>query len=284
MDQAGYRYPARQNAVPSGRASPASTGSLQMQNLGETHPEDQQTEGETGQPAPTIGLAHPNSASFPSQANNASPGIRLPPLLNSLHRGIGLPPFEHSQRMRTLPLVDDHQSISGMPDRSPSWASPNAKNVRLLFPQRMCTSVVKTNRVAAIRAFLTGAQAGCSIEIDVYSNDIPFIARELFAMEFQLVDKSLITRSESGAYMSFKEVTLRGADRQAAAKLLGAVFTVLSADAQYIEELEEGRSLTDLISLTINGNAGESSCLKVQGTAQTITDISTRLWPSFPQS
>lgn len=147
----------------------------------------------------------------------------------------------------------------------------------------MCTSVVKKNRVAGVRAFFPDEPLQCRLEVDIHSSKIPYIARELFGLNFEMTEGCLVLRPETGSSVFFKEITLCGADRRAAEKILGAAFASISADDQYSEELDQGKPLTDLIMLKIH-DSGDSSCLTVRGTTQTITKISAQLWPSFPQA
>lgn len=209
--------------------------------------------------------------------------------MNSIHQGIGLPPLaDHGQSVRVLQPLNDNQSGRRMPKIPPgsvsSLESPNAKNIPLLFSPHMCASVVTTNRAAAIRAFFTDVPLQCCLEVDIYSRRTPHIASELFGVIIDIEDSSLTWKLDNGASVSFETITLSGADRRGAEKLFGAMYTIIGADNQFKEELDEGKPLTDLISLRINGNAGDPSCLKVRGDAQTISIIAAKLWPSHPHS
>jgi hypothetical protein len=125
----------------------------------------------------------------------------------------------------------------------------------------------------------------CHLEIDVYARKVPYIARELFGSTFEVEDGRLSMRLvDSGACVTFEKLTLSGADRTGTEKLFGKVFQIVKADPLYADELDKGEPVSSLISLDINGRAGDPSCLKIRSTAQTMSIIAKKLWADFPFS
>ncbi|KAI3390243.1 hypothetical protein diail_11126, partial [Diaporthe ilicicola] len=261
--------------------SPGITPSVQMQNPGEPQPTDNPTRWSNAeQQLPPITTAHPNNSSLPPLADTASPGMRLAPLMDSIHRGRGLPPLlGHSQDMAELPLV---RRVTETYADGHLRAFPRARNISSLLPYQFCTSVVKSDLLAAIRVIFGRTPSQCYIQIDIYASRVPNIARELFGAILEVEEGRLWMRLASGSSTTFESMTLSGADRKGAENLLGVFFELITADSLYTEELDLGESRTRLISMDIKGNVEDSSCLKVRSTAHTASVIARQLWPTFP--
>lgn len=226
-----------------------------------------------------IGNDYPNILNSPSPARNTGQEVRLPPLINST-QGIGQPPL-HAQGTQQSPLI---RSEARSPIESPQTrVFPEAKNIPSLFSHLICASVVRTDRVASIRAIF-GEPSQCSLEVDIYSVKIPHIAGKLFGVDIENEDEGRLAMRfvDSGASSLITTIELFGANRGGAERLLGPIFADIRSDALYVQELERGESVTKLISLEINGNVQGQSCLKIKCSAQTLSLICTKLWPSSP--
>lgn len=233
-----------------------------------------------------------NGPDLPSLASNANQDRSLPPFWSnvmnrhhSIDRGVELAPLGDDTQGTRAPPEDDHQfAMPEAPvDQPRVWESPEARNIPIIFPPLICPSIVRSDGAASIRAIFTDTPSQCSLEIDLYSTKIPYIAWELFKVNIDIEKGRLLVRFEKGANISAETFTLYGADRKATEGLLGNIFQIISAGVQYKMEIEWGEPVTRFVSLEVKGNAEKPSCLKVQSDGKTISDIAAQLWPAFPR-
>lgn len=246
------------------------------------------------QPHPPARNVAPNDSNLPTLASNAGQDRTLPPLTgtmidrtHSIDRSVDLAPLiDHTQGSTGSAPEDDRQlAMPDAPlDEPRVWESPDSKTIQRLFPPRTYPSIVKSERVASIRAIFRDAPSDCSLEIHFYPTVTLHVASELFKVLIEVENERLLVRSESGGSMLFERLILRGAVRQASEKLLGKVFTIVSGGIRYEQEMERGEPLTHLITLEVQGNAGEPCCLKVQSDEETISTIAAQLWPAYPHT
>lgn len=228
------------------------------------------------QPHLPIDNAYPNILNSPSIGSIASQDIGLHSLNST--QGMGLPSFHAQGTQRSPPTRSEARTPIDIPQ---TRVSPEAKNIPMLFPRQTCASIVKSDREASIRAIF-GEPLQCSLEVDIYSHKVPHIVKDLFGLHVEIEDGRLIMRFSTGASILITTLELSGADREGAERLLGTTFANISSDALYVQEFEGGESVTNLVSLEINGNVQGQSCLKIRCSARTLSSISARLWPSFP--
>lgn len=246
------------------------------------------TQGDIRQPRPPNGS---NMPSPPSNSNEARTLSHLSPTVmsrsHSVDRSVELPPLvDHSEGRRGSPPEDDHQLVTpeAPVDKSQVWEFPDARNIPTLFPVWICSSIVKSDRVASIRAIFTDAPSHCTLEIDLFATRIPYIAMELFGALIIIENGGLVMRHKSGTIISGEKFILLGADRQATERLLGKVFTIISGGMQYRQEIDRGQRLTYLVTLEVKRDADRPSCLRVQSDQKTISTITAQLWPAFPHT
>lgn len=297
LDKSGYStYPARQSVIASEAiASPDGTPPTQMESFGGPLFIRNTAQSDIEQPRPPTRSTAPNDSSLPALASNSGRDRTLPPVTGmstmidrpqSIDRIDELAPLrDHTQGRRRSTREDDHQLAMPVApvDIAVVWESPDARNIPRLFPPRTYPSIVKSDRVASIRAIFTNAPSNCSLAIDFYPAITLHLAKELFNVSIEIEDERLLVRSESGGTMLFEMLILRGADRQATEKILGKVFTTVSASIRYEQEIERGEPLTHLITMELKSSAREPSCLKVQSDEKTISTMATQLWPAFPR-
>lgn len=248
------------------------------------------------QPRPPTLNAAPNDSNLPTLSSNAGQDRALPPFTamstiidrpRIIDQGADLAPLgDHTQGSRRSASEDDQQlAMPDAPlDEPRVWKSPDVKTVQRLFSPRTYPSIVKSDRVASIRAIFTDAPSNCSLEIDFYPTITLHIAMEVFKVPIEIENERLLVRSESGRSMLFERSILRGADRQAGEKLLGKVFTIVSGGIRYEQEMGRGEPLSHLITLEIQGNVAEPCCLMVQSDEKTISTMAAQLWPAFPRT
>lgn len=267
-----------------GGNSPGSPASAQLQSPGEPRAVNNHVRWNSGeQPFPPISNAQPNNSTMPPPVDNASTGMRLPPLMNNVNQaGGGLPPF--ASPPQDIPMTGMPSARRGTETHADNllWTSPSARNIPSLLPHRLSDSVVRTDKLAGIRLYPGRTPSQWCLEIEICASRIPYIAREFFGAVLEVEEQRLWIRLSSGSSMSFESTTLSGADRKGAETLLGALSELIKADPLYVDEFEEGKSRTSLISLDINGNAEAPSCLKVRSTAHTASIIARLLWPGIP--
>lgn len=263
-----YKYPALQD----GNASEAALPDITSPSIEDNN---QPAREQLNLP---IGIGYPNIINTPSPARDIGQEIMPSPFTNGT-QGMGLPHL-HAQGTQRSSLF---RSEARSPTESPQTrVSPEARNIPRLFSHLFCASIVKTDRVASIRAIF-GEPSQCRLEVDIYSAKIPQIAGKLFGVDIENEDeRRLAMRFDTGASMLITTIELSGANRGGAERLLGPIFANIRSDALYMQELDRGESVTKVISLEINGNVQGQSCLKIQCTQQTLSFISTRLWPSSP--
>ncbi|POS68674.1 hypothetical protein DHEL01_v212931 [Diaporthe helianthi] len=133
-----------------------------------------------------------------------------------------------------------------------SWAFPHAKNIPSLLPNLTCASVVKSDSLATVRMIFGETPSQCFLEMEVYARRVPYIARELFGLDFEEEDGRLLMRIvDSAACVEFEKVTVFGADRKGTEKLFGNVFQFIKVDPLYDDEVERGQPVSSLISMDI---------------------------------
>lgn len=226
--------------------------------------------------------SHSNNSTLNTLTHNAVQRPRLAPLASAFDQDLRRlpPPRGRAPDMAELPPAG---GITETDTANHSWSFPKAKNILSLLPNLTCDSVVKSYSLATIRMIFGDTPSQCHLEIDVYARKIPYIARELFGLTFDVEDGRLSMRAiESGASLTFDKVTAFGADRTGAEKPFGKVFQIVKEDPLYEDELESGNPVSNLVSLEIRGKAGDPSCLKIRSTAQTMAIIAKKLWPQFP--
>ncbi|KAH8763823.1 hypothetical protein F5883DRAFT_716087 [Diaporthe sp. PMI_573] len=263
-----------------GSTSPGGAPSVQMQDPGDSQPTDNHSRRSNAEyQLPPIADVHPNNSSLPPLAANASPGIRLPLLTDNIHPVIGQPNSPgHSQD------VSEVGTATEIPVGQRIWALPDAKNMASLFPPGTRKSIVMKGLEAAIRAVFGDTNSQCYLEIDIYRHKIPALAAQLFGVYLEATSEGFSMILESGLFVLCKTVTLSGANPQAVENVLGKkAFEFIRADPLYVEELNKGEPITNLISLHIKGNGEDPSCLKVESTAHTISLIAEQLYPTFRQ-
>lgn len=151
---------------------------------------------------------------------------------------------------------------------------PEPKYLPTVFPPQTCISVVKTARGASVRA------SQSSLELDIYSAEVPYIARELFGVRIRIEHGRLYLGFDSGANATFDSLKLAGAEHKAAKEILGQLYTAVCSDAHFSQELERGEVKTSYITLEVKSDATDNSCLCIQGIPSSISGIVSQLWPA----
>lgn len=298
LKSSGYSTynPARQSVIVSGAiTSPDGTPPIRLGSSDRPLLISNNNQVDIEQPRPPTRNAALNDSNLPTLPSKAGQDRALPPFTarstiidrpHIINRSVDLAPLgNHTQCSRRSASEDDQQlAMPDAPlDEPRVWESPGVKTVQRLFPPRTYPSIVKSDRVASIRAIFTDAPSNCSLEIDFYPTITLHIAMEVFKVPIEIENERLLVRSESGGSMLFERSILRGADRQASEKLLGKVFTTVSEGIRYEQEMERGEPLIHLITLEIQGNVGKPCCLKVQSDEKTISAMAAQLWPAFPR-
>lgn len=156
---------------------------------------------------------------------------------------------------------------------------PEPKYLPAIFPYQTCVSIVKTARGASIRIISPAMTSQSSVELDIYSTKVPYIARELFGVVIEIEHGRLYMSLDSGANASFDTLRLAGAEHKAAKKILGQLYSAIENDAHFRHEFEMGQVLTSFITLELNGDVKENSRLCIRGNASSISWIAGKLWP-----
>jgi hypothetical protein len=197
--------------------------------------------------------------------------MRLATLLDNAHPGIEQPTSPgHSQDVPDASLAGRTTEIH-----------VDQRNLLSVFPVETTRLIAKKGLDPTIRVVFGDTDSQCYLEIDVYPENVPYVAGRLFGLFLMVEGDRFSTTLESGIFASFETITLTGAHLETAQRLLGRVFELVQADPLYFEGLK--KELTTLISLDIKGNGEDPSCLKVQSTAHTISLIAKELCPTFGQ-
>ncbi|KAG8164063.1 hypothetical protein KVR01_005981 [Diaporthe batatas] len=199
--------------------------------------------------------SHPNNSTLNTRTHNAVQRPRLAPLTNAFDQDLRRlpPPRGRGPDTGELPPA---VGITAANMANNSWSFPKAKNILSLLPNLTWYSVVKSNSLATIRMIFGDTPSQCHLEIDVYAQKIPYIARELFGLTFDVENGRLTMRAtESCANMTFEKVTLTGADLNGSEKIFGEVFRILKDDPLYEDEIENGMPVTSLVSLDIRARS-----------------------------
>lgn len=145
------------------------------------------------------------------------------------------------------------------------------KYLPTVFLYQTCVSVIKTARGASVRA------SQSSLELDIYSAKVPYIARELFGVIIQIEHGRLHLRLDSGANATFNSLKLAGAEHKTAKRILRQLYSAICSDAHFVLVFERGEVLISYITLEVKGDATDNSCLCIQGNASSISGIASQL-------
>lgn len=172
---------------------------------------------------------------------------------------------------------------SEAPANHTPWRFPPPSVIPLVFPRRLALAIVMTDQGASVRAvFSQSPRQKSYLELDILSDKVPFLARELFGACIEISKEQLCLRLENGSIVSFETMKFLLAERDPAAKIFGIPYVSICQDGNYVEEYERGAPLTSMISFEVKRSVHDHSCLRVEAGAETISSIARQIWAHFP--
>jgi hypothetical protein len=145
-------------------------------------------------------------------------------------------------------------------------ADPAVEHVARLFPQYMCKAIRKNGGRASIKVnFLyASSQLTCITSLAIRSNNVAFIAMELFGIHLETEDGVRCIVLPNGANIVPGPDLLRGAQPGGVNTLLGSEISRLIAESPMRqEEVSQGILATNCVTMQVSGNPDDGGILNL---------------------
>ncbi|KAM3548227.1 hypothetical protein MY1884_009269 [Beauveria asiatica] len=218
-------------------------------------------------------------------ADGNTESVALAPSLDSTHRS---PPMSEIAQSRSPPLQPDAISnyLNVFPDLNYSFdlmSEPRARNLPRIFKQRMCDGIVKQDARAKVSIFYAPDPTDCTLQLEVLRLAVPDLATNLYGIVIKDKEPGWKIEWEQGAEMNLdgSDATLKisRCSEASIGRWVGdSVLDSLRESWRRKMEIDNGDELTQLVSLTIRGDASSSALLEVKVNPSNLGIIRNLLW------
>lgn len=160
-------------------------------------------------------------------------------------------------------LTESIAAVSHLPDQQ-TLANPNIKHIARVFPPYLCDGIRQTGGIASVTmayAWPPNGQCICLMSLHVLSNKLQYIAMELFGTNLESDKGAWFVVQDNGGRLSFKDMTLQGAQDKGFNKLFGPQITHAIETSPV--RMEEASLATRAVTLQITGGSLDDGVLNL---------------------